>query len=102
LDFFHHYRKDTNDSLKPGLHMKRNLHQYYQRHLQTIPEIKNPKDLGYTLLQYCQAIIDIFNVDRCGILIPNSCYFIDSIFVKASKKDGTIDTNIFIPTPCMP
>jgi hypothetical protein len=82
--------------------MKTKIQELYQQHLQTIPEIKSPKALGYTLLQYCQAIIDIFNVDRCGILIPNSCYFIDSIFVKASKKDGTIDTNILIPTPCMP
>lgn len=82
--------------------MRTKIQELYKQHLQTIPEIKSPKALGYTLLQYCQAIIDIFNVDRCGILIPNSCYFIDSIFVRASKGDGTIDTNIFIPTPCMP
>jgi GAF domain-containing protein len=76
--------------------------QLFKQHLQTIPAIKSPKDLGYILLQYCQAIINLLNIDRCGILIPKSCFFIDSIFVRAAKEDGNIENNIFIPIPSMP
>ncbi|MDQ1354231.1 MAG: hypothetical protein QG657_4540 [Acidobacteriota bacterium] len=82
--------------------MKRNLRHYYEQHLQYILEIRSPNDLGYILLQYCQVIIDLFNVDRCGILIPNSSIFLESIFVRATKENGNIEKNIFMPTPCMP
>ncbi len=82
--------------------MKTKIRQLSKHHLQNILEIKSPKNLGYVLLQYCQSIIDLFSIDRCGILIPNSSVFIESIFARASKEDGTIDNNIFIPTPCMP
>ncbi len=73
-----------------------------KKQLQNFPKIKSQKDLGYILLQYCQAILDFYNIDRCGILLPNSNVFIDSIFVRASKENGTINNNIFIPTLCMP
>ncbi|MCX6579657.1 MAG: GAF domain-containing protein [Candidatus Aminicenantes bacterium] len=76
--------------------------QLFKQHLQTIPAIKSPKDLGYILIQYCQDILNLFNIDRCGILIPNSCFFFESIFVRATKENGNIENNIFIPTPSMP
>ena len=82
--------------------MNTKTQQLFKQHLQTIPAIKSPKDLGYILLQYCQAIINLLNIDRCGILIPKSCFFIDSIFVRAAKEAGNIENNIFMPTPCMP
>lgn len=82
--------------------MKSNLHHYFEKHLQNIMAIQSPKDLGYILIQYCQAIIDIFNIDHCGILMPNSTIFMESIFVSATKKNGNIEKNIFMPTPSMP
>jgi hypothetical protein len=82
--------------------MKNNLHRYYKQHLESILEIQSPKDLGFILIQYCQAVIELFNVDCCGVLIPDSSIFMDSLFVSATKENGAIEKKIFIPTPCLP
>jgi transcriptional regulator with GAF, ATPase, and Fis domain len=82
--------------------MNTKTQQLFKKNLQTIPAIKSPKDLGYILIQYCQDILTLFNIDRCGILIPNSCFFFESIFVRATKENGNIENNVFIPTPSMP
>ncbi|MCX6584925.1 MAG: hypothetical protein NT166_32535, partial [Candidatus Aminicenantes bacterium] len=66
--------------------MSTKTQQLFKQNLQTIPTIKSPKDLGYILIQYCQDILNLFNIDRCGILIPNSCFFFESIFVRATKE----------------
>jgi hypothetical protein len=82
--------------------MKKILEQLFNRQMQNILPIKSQKDLGFILIQYCQALINVFNIDCCGILLPDSSIFMDSLFVKATKENGTIETNIFIPTPCLP
>jgi transcriptional regulator with GAF, ATPase, and Fis domain len=82
--------------------MRNKRQDLYKQHMESILEIQSPKDLGFILIQYCQAVIELFNVERCGVLIPDSSIFMDSLLVKASKENGTIEKKIFIPTPYLP